>query len=167
VDTENTSETTATDDTGTGQNPAEGEPGSAKPTDDLPEWARTELSKVRSEAASYRTRLREAEKQLEAATPAADLESRITELTETKTQLERKVLVEQAARKHGLPDDLAALVQGEDAAAIEAHATALAKYAPTSGPDAESLSGGLNPSGDADDGFDPVEVAKEARASRY
>lgn len=130
---------------------------SPSPADELPEWARKELAKVRDEAAGYRTKLRDAEQQLE---------TRVGELTVAQADLERRVLVEQAARKHALPDDLAALVQGADADAIEAHASTLAKYA--AGPvESGPLSGGLNPSDSDEGGFDPVAVAMAARSSRY
>lgn len=133
------------------------EPQPQAPADEVPQWARRELEKVRSEAAGYRTRLRDVEQQLE---------TRVSELTSAQSDLERQVLIAQAARRHQLPDDLAALVQGADAEAIEAHAATLARYAGGThepGP----VSGGLNPTDTDEGGFDPVAVALAARAARY
>jgi hypothetical protein len=135
----------------------------------LPDWARKELEKVRSEAAGYRTRLRDAEQQLAQAPNPEEAQAKADALAEANRALERRVLVEQAARRHGLPDDLAALVQGADAEGIDAHAKSLARYVPAAPPDADpgTLSGGLNPADSGEADFDPVAIATQARLSRY
>jgi hypothetical protein len=124
---------------------------------ELPDWARKELEKARGDAAAYRTRLREKE---------TELETRVRELTEAKEHAERATLREAVARRHQLPEDLAALLQGQDAEALEAHAKTLAQYvpAPAAGFTGEAR-GGLDPDGDTGD-FDPVAVAQRARRSR-
>lgn len=143
----------------------EGEP-KPSPEDELPEWARTELKKVRGEAAGYRTRLRDAETKLAEAKTPEDVETAVAEIKAQNAALERSLTVSKVATKHQLPDELAALLQGDDEAAIETHAKALAKFAVTTTAP-ESLSGGLTPGGESDEVFDPVAVAKAARQRRY
>ncbi len=48
--------------------------------DDLPDWARKELAKVRNEAAGYRTRLRDAETKLSGAKSPEEFEAALTDV---------------------------------------------------------------------------------------
>lgn len=129
---------------------------------DLPDWARTELTKVRGEAANYRVKLRDAEAKLSAAKTPEEFEAAVGELRDSNTALERKVLVSKVARKNALPDDLAELLQGSTEAELETHAKKLRKYAgPKVPPD--TLGGGLDPH-DSDDGeMDPRKLARRNR----
>lgn len=137
-----------------------------KPEDDLPEWARKELTKVRNEAAGYRTRLRDAEDKLKDAKTPEQFESAVAEIKASNAALERSLLVTKVAAKYELPEGLAARLQGDDEAAIEADAKSLAALVTTPKSTPESLSGGLTP-GESDEEFDPVAAAHEAKKRRY
>lgn len=137
-----------------------------KPEDELPEWARKELSKTRNEAAGYRTRLREAEDKLKEAKTPEEFEAAISEFRTKNAELERNLVVTKVAAKYELPAELAARLQGEDEAAIEADAKALAALVVTPQVDPENLRGGLNPS-DEEEAFDPVKAAHAAKRRRY
>ncbi|WJN62707.1 head scaffold protein [Streptomyces phage phiScoe15] len=143
----------------TEEKPAEGE--TPKPEDELPEWARKELTKVRGEAANYRTKLREAEASLQNAKTPEEFESARTELSKRIAELEHEVVVSKVARKYELPDELVPLLKGADEAALEAVAKTLQKYAVPAAP--ESLGGGLTPSDDDDDEMDPRKLARRTR----
>jgi hypothetical protein len=135
------------------------------PEDELPDWARKELTKVRGEAASYRTRLRDAEDKLKDAKTPEEFESAVSEIRNANAALERQIMVNKVAGKYELPAELAARLQGDDEAALEADAKALAALvAAKTTP--ETLGGGLNP-GESDDDFDPVAAARKARIRRY
>lgn len=147
-----------------GEKPAE-EPAADESKDgELPEWARNELSRVRGEAASYRTKLRDAESKLENAKTPEEFEAAVTELKNTNADLERSLTVTKVAAEHKLPPELAELLKGNTPEELAAHAKALAKFAPAEEVP-EHLSGGLDPS-DSDQSFDPVAAAKKARTQR-
>ena len=131
---------------------------------ELPDWARKRLTRANAEAANYRTKLRDAEARLGQARTVEDFEAATKDLRETNERLERQLLVSDVARKHGLPDDLAARLQGSTKEELEADAKALQKYAAPAPP--ASLSGGLDPN-DNSDTFDPVKAARAARTTRY
>jgi hypothetical protein len=131
--------------------------------DDLPEWARKELTSVRAEAANYRTKLREAEAKLSEAKTPEEVAAAISELREQNAKLERTVLVTTVATNHKLPSDLAELLKGETKEELEAHAKVLAKYAPAEKSEPESLGGGLDPSDDNDGEMDPRKLAQRHR----
>jgi hypothetical protein len=143
----------------TEETPAEGT--TPAPEDELPEWARKELTKVRGEAANYRTKLREAETSLQNAKTPEEFESARTELSKRIAELEHEVVVSKVARKFELPDELVPLLKGADEAALEAVAKTLQKYAVPAAP--ESLGGGLTPSDDNDDEMDPRKLARRTR----
>ncbi|MGW2539676.1 hypothetical protein ACWC5I_02075 [Kitasatospora sp. NPDC001574] len=133
----------------------------ATPEDDLPDWARTELSRTRHEAASYRTRLRDAEAQLAAAKSPEDFEAALADVKAKNAELERAVLVGTVARRFDLPEALAARLRGTSAEELEADAKALqGLLAP---PPPQSLGGGLSPSDDADGEMDPRKLARRSR----
>jgi hypothetical protein len=131
---------------------------------ELPDWARKRLTRANAEAANYRTKLRDAEARLGQAKTVEDFEAATKDLRETNERLERQLLVSDVARKHGLPDDLAARLQGSTKEELEADAKALQKYAAPAPP--ASLAGGLDPNDDSDP-FDPVKAARAARTTRY
>ncbi|QDP44212.1 head scaffolding protein [Streptomyces phage Celia] len=136
----------------------------AKPEDELPEWARKELTKVRGEAANYRTKLRETEKKFSEAKTPEEFEAARTELSTRIAELEHEVAVAKVARQYEIPDELLPLLSGKPESELEAIAKTLQKYAAPAAP--EHLSGGLTPD-DGDESFDPAEVARAARRSRY
>ncbi|MER6314616.1 hypothetical protein ABT237_12715 [Streptomyces sp. NPDC001581] len=127
----------------------------------LPEWARKELTKVRGEAASYRTRLRDAETKLNEATSPEQVEAALTELKAQNAELERSILRAAVARRYELPVDLADALRGDDEKALEAHAKVLAKYVPASLP--PSLGGGLTPDDGGEGEMDPRKLARLSR----
>lgn len=131
--------------------------------DDLPEWARKELTSVRAEAANYRTRLREAEGKLSAAKTPEEVEAAVAELRTQNANLERSILVSKVANKHGLPQDLADVLKGADEAELEAHAKVLKKFAAAAKAEPESLGGGLDPSTEDDGELDPRKLARHSR----
>ncbi|AKY03764.1 scaffolding protein [Streptomyces phage Verse] len=145
----------------TEEKPAEGVTPETKPEDELPEWARKELTKVRGEAANYRTKLREAETSLQNAKTPEEFEAARSELSSRIAELEREVVVSKVARKYELPDELVPLLKGDNEEALELVAKTLSKYAVTPAP--ESLGGGLTPSDDADDEMDPRKLARRTR----
>lgn len=152
--------------------PAEGDPkpedkrtAEEKALDELPDWARKEIKKVRGEAANYRTQLREAQDALSKAKTPEEYAAALAEVNSKAEGLEKQLLVQKVAARHGLPEALANRLQGGDEAALEADAKALAALVVTGTTSPESLSGGLTP-GESDDSFDPVEEARKARAGR-
>ncbi|WP_405056971.1 hypothetical protein OG474_30055 [Kribbella sp. NBC_01505] len=135
------------------------------PMAELPEWAKKEIAKLRSENANSRVKAREAETKLSAAKTPEEFEAAVAEVKATNAELERRVLVSEAARKHKLPDELAEVLKGSTVEELEAHAKTLAKFAPAEQSEPEKLSGGLNPT-DQDAAFDPVAASRAARKRR-
>ncbi|MCP3755763.1 hypothetical protein [Streptomyces sp. TBY4] len=127
----------------------------------LPEWARKELTKVRGEAANYRTRLRDAETKLSQATSPEQVEAALAELKSQNAELERSILRTSVARRYELPADLADALRGDDEKALEAHAKVLAKYVPAALP--PSLGGGLTPDDGGEGEMDPRKLARLSR----
>jgi len=131
----------------------------------LPEWARKRLTKANTEAARYRTSLRETEAKLAGAKTPEELDAAVAQVKDANAKLEQELLVERTARKFGLPDDLAARLRGTTEEELAADAKLLQKYAAPEMQSPESLSGGLDPN--EDEAFDPVKAAQAARRSRY
>ncbi|AKY03319.1 head scaffolding protein [Streptomyces phage Aaronocolus] len=160
---EETTETASTETESTEEKP-EGETPETKQEDDLPEWAKKELTKTRGEAANYRVKLREAEGALKNAKTVEEFEAARAEFSNKIAELETALMKEKVARKYELPDELAARLQGADEASLEADAKALQKFVTPAVP--ESLGGGLTPD-DGEDDFDPVKAAQAARRKGY
>ncbi len=128
-----------------------------------PEVLRKKLTDANAEAASYRTKLREAEAKLSAAKTPEEFDAAVTDLKTVNATLERKLLVTSVAAEFSLPPELAEALKGDDLEALKKHAKTLSKFVTSQDP--ESLGGGLTP---GDDGaFDPVAEARKARARRY
>ena len=146
---------------------AEGENDGEKDTkeDDLPEWVRTKMSAANSEAAKYRTALRDAEAKLADAKTVEEFEAATAELRTQNENLEHQILVRDVAADAGLPKELAEVLKGSTEEELKAHAKVLAKFAPATGP--EHLGGGLDPNEPSDEEFDPVAAALKARQRRY
>ncbi|MEU6959598.1 hypothetical protein [Streptomyces chrestomyceticus] len=137
------------------------EPQESAPEADLPEWARKELSKVRGEAASYRTRLRDAETKLSEAKSPEEFETALAEVKAKNAELEHSLVVASVARKYDLPEELAGRLRGSTSDELEADAKALqALLAPAAPP---SLGGGLDPSDEDDGEMDPRKLARRSR----
>ncbi|MFE2988631.1 hypothetical protein [Streptomyces sp. NPDC059262] len=135
---------------------------SSSPEDELPDWARKELAKVRGEAAGYRTRLRDAETKLSGAKSPEEFEAALAEVKQKHAELERSVLVGTVARKFDLPEELAGRLRGTTPEELEADAKALQTLLAPSAP--PLLGGGLNPSDGDDDGeMDPRKLARRIR----
>jgi hypothetical protein len=133
--------------------------------DSLPKWARDRLTKANNEAARYRTGLRDAEVKLAGAKTPEQFVAAVAELREGNARLERELLVERVARKAELPEELAALLQGDTEDALKAHAAKLRKFVTPAQEAPQSLRGGLDPTDEND--FDPVQAAHAARRHRY
>ncbi|MFI5861817.1 hypothetical protein [Streptomyces sp. NPDC051546] len=135
-----------------------GQPG---PEDDLPDWARKELAKVRGEAAGYRTRLRDAETKLSGARGPEEFEAALADVKAKNAELEHSLVVATVARKFDLPEVLAARLRGTTPEELEADAQALQSLlAPQSPP---ALGGGLDPSDEDDGEMDPRKLARRTR----
>lgn len=151
------------------QAPAGDESEDGQGDDDLPDWAREKLTKANSEAAGYRTKLREAEKKLENVKTLEEVDALINDLKAEREQAEqqaaaaaRDLLIENIALKYKLPAKLANRLVGETREEIEADAKELAAEFALDSREVV-LEGGLNPRNrDADAGADP-----RALASKY
>jgi hypothetical protein len=139
--------------------------------DGLPEWARKKLTKANSEAARYRTSLREAEAKLAGAKTPEELDAAVADFQAQNAKLSRELAVSDLARKYSLPDDLAgglrlaAAVDGVTPEELDAQAKVLGKYVTPEREIPAALSGGLDPTDD--ETFDPVKEAHAARRRRY
>lgn len=159
--------TTETDETDEG---GEGSSEEETPNEEVPaDVLRANLTKANQEAARYRTRLREVEKALEERkTPEEVEELRLSLITERETET-RSLLIENVALKHSLPAELAELLKGETREELEAHATALAKFAPKQESDdvpPGDLNGGLNPGNDGGDEGDALSRVRKIKGYR-
>ncbi|MFI0985031.1 hypothetical protein [Streptomyces exfoliatus] len=131
------------------------------PEEELPDWARKELAKVRGEAASYRTRLRDAETKLDQAKTPEEFESALAEVKAKNAELEQSLVVASVARKYDLPEALAGRLRGSTPEELAADAKALqALIAPAAPP---NLGGGLTPSDEDDGEMDPRKLARRSR----
>lgn len=142
-----------------------------EPKEELsPEELRELVTKANAEAANFRVKLRNAQKETADAVAKADsleeAQAASAALVEQVAALEHQLLVSAVAQKHKLPDDLSSLLQGDDEEALNAHAAVLAKYIPKGAArDVADLGGGLNPA-ESDDSFDAVATARAARRRR-
>ncbi|MFJ1932626.1 hypothetical protein ACIOGZ_08100 [Kitasatospora sp. NPDC088160] len=133
----------------------------ASPEDDLPDWARRELSRTRAESASYRTRLRDAEERLTAAKSPEEFEAAVAEVTAKNAELERTLMIGTVARRYDLPDALAARLRGATVEELDADAKTLQGLLVPPLP--QSLDGGLDPSSQDDGELDPRKLARRTR----
>ncbi|MEU7030055.1 hypothetical protein AB0A60_25660 [Streptomyces sp. NPDC046275] len=136
--------------------------GAGAAEDELPDWARKELAKVRGEAAGYRTRLRDAETKLGEAKSPEEFEAALAEVKQKNAELEHSLVAASVARKYDLPEALAGRLRGATPEELEADAKALQAFVTPAAP--PSLGGGLTPSDDEDDGeMDPRKLARRTR----
>jgi len=171
---ETPTEETPAEETPAGDEGNEGGDGTGEeetPNEEVPaDVLRANLTKANQEAARYRTRLREVEKALaERKTPEEVEEIRLSLIAERETA-ERSLLIENVALKHSLPSELAELLKGETREELEAHAIALAKFAPkeeSNDVPPGDLNGGLNPgSGGGDDDGDALARVRKIKGYR-
>ncbi|SDJ74627.1 hypothetical protein [Streptomyces indicus] len=111
----------------------------------LPDWARSELTRARDEAARRRIELRELKDQLAKAADPEEAKVAIQEAHDRLATTELQLTRERLGRKYQLPDVLVARIQGEDEAAMDKDAKALAELAPASAarpPRPDRLQGG-------------------------
>lgn len=128
--------------------------------DELPEWGRKQLTKARKDAANYRQRLAEANENLAKAKSPEDFEAVQQELAQVTLQLE----TERIANRHGLPEELRAVLRGDSAEEIEANASLLAKFVTgTTHVNPDDLRGGLDPSTSESVVEDPRTLARRVR----
>lgn len=123
---------------------------------DLPATLR-ELTRVRREAAGYKSKVESMEAELANRLPADQVANAVAEEQAKIKAQTRAMMVENAALRFRLPDDLAQLLRGETRQELMADAKKLAKYVPLSDDDDR----------DDDDNFDPRAVAQEMRGKRY
>lgn len=163
----------------TEEKPAEADPAEeAKPEgeeenpedggDELPDWARSKLTKANAEAANYRTKLREAEQKLADAKTPEQVEEILNQFKADREEDERKqaeearaLLIENIALHHKLPEKLAKRLQGATREELEADAKELAKDYAVDDDEEIFLEGGLSPRNrDSDAGLSPRELAQ-------
>lgn len=142
--------------------------------DELPDWARKQITKANNEAASYRTQVRDLEAQMKDAKTDAEIEAILKPLndkldeSETRTrEMERELVI----YKHGLDEDLAEFITGDNPESWEEQAKKLAERFAVSkqsgNPDHRSNLSGRN-GGGANSDVDPAEAAKRIVArNRY
>lgn len=158
------------DDKVTEQPPADGAPagdkagtgpedkGGEENLDDLPEWARKAITKANTEAANYRTRLRDVETKFEGAKTAEEVEALRAELEAERVKVERERDITKALRAFELDDEDAKWIVGNTAEEITASAKAFAERLGSGEP--KGLKGGLDPNDEDDDaGLSPGELA--------
>lgn len=119
--------------------------GQTDPLAELPEWAQKEIKTTRAEAANYRTRLREVEKELSEAKTPEEFAAALADLNKKNTELEVELTRTKVARQFSLPDELVALVQGPTREDMEKAAELLAKHAKVETVSYAGKGGGLNP----------------------
>lgn len=137
ADTDESSTQTAGQDSTTGQDEAA-----------LPDWARSELTRARDEAARRRIELRELKDQLAGVADPDEAKAAIQDAHDRLAATEQQLTRERLGRKYHLPDVLIARIQGEDDEAMEQDAKALAELAPASAarpPRPDRLQGGGDP----------------------
>jgi hypothetical protein len=120
------------------------------------------LKKARKDAGNYRTKLRDLEAQFKDAKTPDEVQAVIDKLNEDNAKEATTLIRENVALKHGLPDDLAALISGSTREEMEASAKVLAKYAPANEDDPD-LEGGLRPDNGPTETQDVREAVSRAR----
>lgn len=140
------------------------------PIEEVPvDVLRANLTKANQEAARYRTRLREVEKALEGRKTDEEVQALLDNLVTERETAERSLLIENVALKFGLPEALAARLQGATREELEADAQTLIAFAPKGGDEVPpgDLNGGLNPGSDSgDDGLSPLDRVRKIKGYR-
>ncbi|MEU7639871.1 hypothetical protein AB0C11_27900 [Streptomyces sp. NPDC039016] len=125
------------------------EPAAGNDETTLPDWARSELTRARDEAARRRIELRELKDQLAGMADPAEAQAAIQLAHDRLAETEQRLTRERLGRKYQLPDTLVGRIQGEDDEAMEQDAKALAdELAPAAAgrpPRPDRLQGGGDP----------------------
>lgn len=138
--------------------------------DGLDEKTRATISKLRGEAAGWRTQLREAQEALKAAKTPEDFQAAVNDFEAKIAAKDEEIFARDRAlviATHKLPADLAALLpeKGKTIEELTTLAKGLAKYAPADEDDLEG-EGGLNPGSSGKSATDPASLAKQVRGQR-
>lgn len=150
----------ATPETPSDETPKPDEKPDEKPTMTLDE-ALAEVTKTRGEAANYRTRARAAEDALKNAKSMDEVNEIVAAMTSDRVVSERALIAENVALKAGLPEALAARLQGTTREEMEADAKALAALIPAPEETPVRLKGGLTPDESGTETSDPGELARK------
>jgi hypothetical protein len=138
----------------------------AHPEDDLPAWAKDELSRTRREAARYRTERNELRTKLEGAKTPDEVQALVAEYEQKAAAMELDLVRERVARANGLPDELAEVLKGTTEDELKAHAEVLKKFASGTRRQASGTgSGGLDPT-KSPEKFDAKAAAQAILARR-
>lgn len=128
-----------------------------EPEDELPAWAKDELSRTRREAARYRTERNTLKEQIKDAKSADEVQALVAEYEEKLARADLDLARERVARSANLPDELAARLKGSTEEELKADAETLKQFArPARG--GSDPKGGLDPSVEPD-AFDSEEAA--------
>ena len=143
------------------QEPEEGD------VDSLPQWARDAITRANNEAAERRVKLNELNDKLKDAKTPEEVQELIPDNEDKVTKATLAAERERAGRRHKLPDELVALLQGNTAEELDAHAKTLSALVAPSGPKPPEP---LNPAGGRDPRppapVDPRKLVELARRQR-
>lgn len=153
--------------------PADTEGGETPPADkgenldELPEWARKQITKANNEAAARRVKERELEEKLRNAVTPEDHAKIVEELRTENQKLVRQTTISSLVEEFELPSKASALIKGDTPEELRAAAEALAEILPKRDPD---LPPPLDPQGGRQPGRapapDPSALVKAANARR-
>ena len=150
-----------------GQEPEAGtETGDASNSvDELPKWAQDEIKNLRSENASKRVKLKDAEDKLKSAKTPEEYEAAVTEWRTKYEALEQDNLRGKIARDAGLPEHWAKRLEGSTPEELAADAKAIAADLGRS--DTADPKGGLDPNDDdGEGGYDVTKIANSLGGAR-
>lgn len=125
------------------------------------EQMETELKRVRAEAASRRTRVRELEDSLKDAKTPDEVQAAISDYTEKLAQAELAITVRDVADDFNIPKELRSFLTGKNEEELKAQAKVLQTHATTAPP--KDLRGGVEPDDDDDGEYDPGKLAAKYR----
>lgn len=128
-ETTTTTTDTGQEETGGDTENSDTDSGTENGVDDLPPHWRKELDRARSDAAKYRTQLREAQDKLQNSKSLEEYESAVNDLTKKLAESERDGII----ARYGISDDLARLVVGETVEEWEASAKLISERLAESG----------------------------------
>lgn len=134
---------------------------------ELPEWAQTEMKRLRRENATRRTKNNELEQRIANAESLEDKAALADQLSQELEAERRSNLVSKALLEHGLPETASVMLSGTDAETIGTQAQFLASLqsgrTPATPPPLPPR-GGVNPNQEPEPDF--AELARLARSRR-
>lgn len=127
---------------------------------DLPEWARNERSRLRSEAAEWRRKFRDLEESTKDVKTPQEFEDAVSKFKDQINQLQGQVLARDVCDEYNIPKQLRVFVTGDTREEMVEKAKLL--VAPSSDPaGGVEPTGGLAPDADAEGDFsDPVKAVQ-------